>query len=115
MNIATIEHWVLKSMTEAQDSLQNGEVPVGCCSLFDMKYLMIFSKPKEKSVKKMQYSIEKARNVNLTTKRPVGKKETLTIHLLLKNSRTIIPVQNHLIGKNKTLKIRMKTPKTNLS
>uniref|UniRef100_A0A8D8Y655 tRNA-specific adenosine deaminase 2 n=1 Tax=Cacopsylla melanoneura TaxID=428564 RepID=A0A8D8Y655_9HEMI len=30
MNIATIEHWVLKSMTEAQDSLQNGEVPVGC-------------------------------------------------------------------------------------
>ncbi|XP_017297958.1 uncharacterized protein LOC103505548 [Diaphorina citri] len=44
MNIATIEHWVLQSMSEAKVSLKNGEVPVGCLFIIQSETLARISK-----------------------------------------------------------------------
>ncbi|KAI5719875.1 hypothetical protein M8J76_016282 [Diaphorina citri] len=47
MNIATIEHWVLQSMSEAKVSLKNGEVPVGCLFIIQSETLARISKQNE--------------------------------------------------------------------
>lgn len=57
MQMDNVEYWVLKSMAEAQISLENGEVPVGCLFLIHDETLRELTQ--EYSVSKKQIEINK--------------------------------------------------------